>query len=124
MELMETVSECEPPTLDPQPIPVNNNTLSPEVLSNKEYEENQAQHWYNLRPPPKIENVAVYPVHSQPTRVHPSLTRTTINPKVTHLRSRATISNYDIDTFFIPSIKVQIPQGKYTQCYGESNHVL
>ena len=45
---MAPVSECDPPTIDPQHIPVNNNALSPEVLSHKEDEENQAQHRYNL----------------------------------------------------------------------------
>ena len=35
-ELMAPVGEFELPTIDPQPIPVNNNALSPEVLSHKE----------------------------------------------------------------------------------------
>ena len=61
---MEPVSECETHTLDPQPTPVNNNALSPEVLSHKENEENQAQHWYNLQPRTNLANVAVAPVHS------------------------------------------------------------
>ena len=121
---MAPVSECDPPTLDPQPIPVNNNALSPEVLSHKEVEENQAQQRYNLRPQTKLANVAVSPVHSQPPRVHPSLTRTTIPPKVTRLRSRVAISNYDIDRSLIPSIKVQIPQSKYAQDFGAANHTL
>ena len=43
-QLMAPVSECEPPTLDPQPIHIDNNALSPEFLSHKEDEENQAQH--------------------------------------------------------------------------------
>ena len=64
------------------------------------------------------------PVHSQPPRVHPSLTRTTIPPKVTRLRSRVAISNYNIDPSLIPSTKVQIPQVKYTQGYGVANHAL
>ena len=123
-ELMSPVSECEPTTLDPQPIPVNNNALSPEVLSHKEYEENQEQHRYNLRPRPKVANDEVSTVHSQPPGVHPSLTRTTILPNVTRLRSRVAISNYDIDTSLIPSIKVQILQGKYAQGYGAANHEL
>ena len=124
VELMEPVSEYQPPTLDPQPIPINNNALSPEVLSHKEDEENQTQHRYNLRTWSKLANVAVYPVHSQPPRVHPSLTRTTIPPKVTRLRSRVAISNYDIHPSLIPSIKVKTPQGKYAQGYGAANHTL
>ena len=121
---MAPVSECEPPTLDPQPIPVNNNALSPEVLYHKKDEENQAQHGNNLRPWPKLENFAVSPVHSQYPRVHPSLTRTTIPPKVTRLRSHVATSDYDINPSLIPSIKVQIPEGKYAQGYGAKNHAL
>ena len=64
------------------------------------------------------------PVHRQPPRVYPSLTRTTIPTKLTHLRSRVVISNYDIDTYLIPSIKIQSPQGKYTQGYSAANHAL
>ena len=56
--------------------------------------------------------------------MHPSLTRTTITPKVTRLRSRVAISNYGIDTSIIPIIKIQTPQGKYAQGYGASNHAL
>ena len=64
------------------------------------------------------------PVHSQPPRVNSSLTRTTIPPQVTRLRSRVATSNYDIDPSLIPSIKVQSPQGKYAQGYGAANHAL
>ena len=118
------VSEFESPTIDPQPIYVNNNELSPEFLSHKEGEENQAQHRYNLQTRRKLANVAVSPVHNQPSRLHPSLTSTTIPPIVTRLRARVAISNYDIDPSHIPSIWVQIPQGKYTQGYGAANHAL
>ena len=104
---MAPVNECEPPTLDPQPIPVNNHALSPEVLSHKENQENQAQHRYNLQLRPKLANFAVSPVHRQPPRVHPSLSRTTIPPKVKRLRSRVAINNYDINPSLTPSIKVQ-----------------
>ena len=116
--------DFEPPTLVPQPIPVNNNAHAPEILPQNDDEEIHLQHRYNLRPRPKLVHVFMSPVHRQPPRLHPSLTSTTIPPNITHLRSCVTISNYDIDPAIIPSINVKIPQPKYAQGYGTANHAL
>ena len=123
-ELTAPVSDFEPSTIFPQPIPVNNIANAPEVLSRKEDKETHVQHHYNLQPLPQIVNVAVSPVHSQPPRVHPSLTSTNIPPNITHIQSRVAIRNYGIDPSIITSINVKIPQRKYAQCYGAANHAL
>ena len=82
-------------------------------MSQKDNEESHVHHRYNLLPRPNLVKATVSPVRIQPPRVHPSLTRATISPNSTHLRSRVTIVNYDIDPSIIPSIKVKSSQRKY-----------
>ena len=121
---MAPVGNFEPPTFVPQPTPVNDNEHAPEVLFHKEDEETHVQHRYNIQPRPNLVNVAVYPVKSQPPRVHPRLTSTTISPNITSLQSRVSISNYDIHPSIIPGIKLQSPQRKYAQVYTAGKHAL
>ena len=118
------VGDFELPTFVPQPTPVNNNAHAPEVRPQKEDEETHVHHQYNLQLRPNLVNVAVFPVHSQPPKVHPRLTSTTISPNITRLRSRVAIRNYDIHLSIIPIIKVKIPQLKYAQGYDAANHAL
>ena len=123
-ELTAHVGHFDPPAFVPEPTPVNNNAYASEVMYQKEDEESHVQNKYNLQPRPNLVNSAVSPVHSQPTRVHPSETSATISPNITRLRSHVAIINYNIDPSIIASIKVKIPQRKYAQGYAAANHAL
>ena len=123
-ELTTSVGDFEPPTFVPKPTCVNNNAHAPEVLSQREDEEIHVQNRYNLQLRPNLVNVMVSPVHSQPPRVHPSLTSTTIAPNITRLRSHVTIINYDINPSIKTSMKAKNPQLNFEQGCAAANHAL